>query len=157
MIRRLRAVTFASALALALATLASSALAGDPSAEELKSRGNQAMMELNYAEALSAYRVALAKNPSDVALHYNIGRAHQARGDYPAALDALLALLGAVLGVAGFAITAAVNIPLNNRLAASGDDAAAFAAFERPWRRANSARGAVSLVGAASLVAALAV
>lgn len=73
------------------------------------------------------------------------------------ALDALLALLGAVLGVAGFAITAAVNIPLNNRLAASGDDAAAFAAFERPWRRANSARGAVSLVGAASLVAALAV
>ncbi|WP_314149646.1 anthrone oxygenase family protein [uncultured Leifsonia sp.] len=73
------------------------------------------------------------------------------------ALDALLALLGAVLGVAGFAITVAVNIPLNNRLAASGDDAAAFAAFERPWRRANSARGAVSLVGAASLVAALAV
>ena len=88
LIRRLRAVT--SALALALATLSSSAFAGDPSAEELKSRGNQAMMELNYAEALSAYRSALAKNPSDVALHYNIGRAHQARGDYAAALDALL-------------------------------------------------------------------
>ena len=77
-------------MALALATLSSSAFASDPSAEELKSRGNQAMMELNYAEALSAYRGALDKNPSDVALHYNIGRAHQARGDYPAALDALL-------------------------------------------------------------------
>ena len=60
------------------------------SADELKTRGNQAMMELNYAEALSAYRAALVKNPNDVALHYNIGRAHQARGDYPAALDALL-------------------------------------------------------------------
>jgi hypothetical protein len=57
--------------------------------DELKTKGNQAMMELNYAEALANYRAALENNPSDVALHYNIGRAHQARGDYPAALDAL--------------------------------------------------------------------
>jgi PEGA domain len=79
------------AIVIAIATLSSSsALAQESSAEELKSRGNQAMMELNYAEALVAYRAALAKNPNDVALYYNIGRAHQARGDYPAALDALL-------------------------------------------------------------------
>jgi hypothetical protein len=86
----LRAAGIASAIAVAIATLSSSLLAQEPSADELKTRGNQAMMELNYAEALSAYRAALAKNPNDVALHYNIGRAHQARGDYPAALDALL-------------------------------------------------------------------
>ncbi|WP_348788118.1 anthrone oxygenase family protein [Leifsonia sp. NPDC080035] len=73
------------------------------------------------------------------------------------ALDAVLALAGALLGVAGFLITAGVNVPLNNRLAAAGDDAAAFAAFEGPWRRANAARGAASLLGAASLVAAIAV
>jgi len=60
------------------------------SAEDLKNRGNQAMMELNYAEALSAYRASLEKNPSDVALHYNIGRAYQARGEYAQALDALM-------------------------------------------------------------------
>lgn len=80
-----------SALVLTLAALSPTpAHAGEPTAEELKSRGNQAMMELNYAEALALYQRALAKNPGDVALHYNIGRAHQARGDYPAALDALV-------------------------------------------------------------------
>lgn len=47
-------------------------------------------MQLNYVEALAAYRAALEKNPRDVVLHYNIGRAQQARGDYPGALDALL-------------------------------------------------------------------
>jgi hypothetical protein len=63
---------------------------GDPSAEDLKNRGNQAMMELNYADAITAYQASLTKNPSDVALHYNIGRAYQARGEYVQALDALL-------------------------------------------------------------------
>ena len=53
-------------------------------------------------------------------------------------------------------ITAAVNVPLNNRLAqAAPGDGAAFAAFAKPWRRANSARGAVSLAGAAGLMSAL--
>jgi hypothetical protein len=77
------------AYAFFVVTLLSSASAFAQTAEELKTRGNQAMMELNYAEALVNYKAALEKNPSDVALHYNIGRAHQARGDYPAALDAL--------------------------------------------------------------------
>ncbi|MDF2697458.1 MAG: serine/threonine protein kinase, partial [Labilithrix sp.] len=89
LIPRLRSLGIGGAVAIAIVTLSSSVLAQEPSADELKTRGNQAMMELNYAEALSAYRAALVKNPNDVALHYNIGRAHQARGDYPAALDAL--------------------------------------------------------------------
>jgi hypothetical protein len=38
--------------------------------DDPKARGNQAMMDLNYEEALASYRAALAKNPSDVALHY---------------------------------------------------------------------------------------
>lgn len=69
---------------------------------------------------------------------------------------AVIAVAGAVLGLAGFVITAAINVPLNNRLAQSAPgDAAAYAEFQRPWRRANSARGAVSLAGAAALMAAL--
>jgi hypothetical protein len=90
--RRLRAwrARVATFIFVLVASLSSPARAADESAEELKTRGNQAMMELNYAEALVNYRGALEKNPHDVVLHYNIGRAHQARGDYPAALDALL-------------------------------------------------------------------
>ena len=57
--------------------------------EELKKRGNQAMMDLNYADALDAYSAAIAIAPDDASLYYNLGRAHQAREDYPAALDAL--------------------------------------------------------------------
>lgn len=60
-----------------------------PTVEDLKKRGNQAMMELNYAEALEAYRAAVAQAPDDAVLYYNLGRAHQAREEYPAALDAL--------------------------------------------------------------------
>ncbi|HVH46039.1 MAG TPA: PEGA domain-containing protein [Labilithrix sp.] len=78
-----------AAVATAVIAWPAAALAQEPSAEELKARGNQAMTELNYAEAVTAYRAALAKAPNDVALHYNLGRAHQARGDYPAALDEL--------------------------------------------------------------------
>lgn len=78
-----------SGAVIALVLSASSVALAD-TADELKARGNQAMMELNYAEALVNYQAALEKNPSDTALYYNIGRAHQARGDYPAALDALL-------------------------------------------------------------------
>lgn len=57
--------------------------------ESLKQRGNQAMLELNYADALAAYSAAIALSPNDAALYYNLGRAHQGREDYPAALDAL--------------------------------------------------------------------
>ncbi|MDB4937052.1 MAG: uncharacterized protein JWP87_4024 [Labilithrix sp.] len=63
--------------------------AAPPRVEELRKRGNQAMLDLNYAEALSAYTAAIAIAPDDAALYYNLGRAHQAREDYPAALDAL--------------------------------------------------------------------
>lgn len=69
---------------------------------------------------------------------------------------AVTAVAGAVLGLAAFVITIAVNVPLNNRLAeAESTDADAFAAFEEPWRRANSARGAASLAGAAALMTTL--
>jgi hypothetical protein len=78
----------AIAIAVAASCWAGTAFA-EPSADELKTRGNQAMLELNYQEAITAYKAALALNPNDVSLHYNLGRAHQARGDYPAALDAL--------------------------------------------------------------------
>jgi uncharacterized membrane protein len=71
-------------------------------------------------------------------------------------LDAVLALLGSVLGLVAFVVTAAVNVPLNNRLAAT-NDGAAFADVEQRWRRGNSVRGAASLLGAASLIASLAV
>ena len=57
--------------------------------EDLKKRGNQAMVDLNYAEALDAYTAAIALAPEDASLYYNLGRAQQAREDYPAALDAL--------------------------------------------------------------------
>ncbi|MFF1573081.1 DUF1772 domain-containing protein [Leifsonia sp. NPDC058292] len=71
-------------------------------------------------------------------------------------LDALFALLGAALGFIAFVVTAAVNVPLNNRLAAT-KDGRGFADFERRWRRGNSVRGAVSLLGAASLITSLVV
>ena len=79
-------------LLLAMLTVASPAFADEASAqrvEDLKKRGNQAMMDLNYADALEAYSAAIALAPDDAALYYNLGRAHQAREDYPAALDAL--------------------------------------------------------------------
>ena len=79
-------------LVLSIVLLAGAARADDATAqrvEDLKHRGNQAMMDLNYAEALAAYQAAIALTPGDAVLYYNLGRAHQAREDYPAALDAL--------------------------------------------------------------------
>ncbi len=84
--------SFACALVASVALFVpASALADDPASkvEELKKRGNQAMMELNYAEALDAYRSAIALAPDDAVLYYNLGRAYQAREEYPDALDAL--------------------------------------------------------------------
>lgn len=80
---------FALPSALAAMLLATPALA--QSVDELKERGNQAMQQTNFAEALAAYKAALAKSPSEVTLHYNIGRAEQGLANYPAALDAYLA------------------------------------------------------------------
>jgi hypothetical protein len=53
-----------------------------------KRRGDDALVNGRHAEALAAYQEAVALRP-DPALIYNIGRAHQGLGDYPAALDAL--------------------------------------------------------------------
>lgn len=82
-----------SALLVALFLLAPArAFADDGAAqrvEELKKRGNQAMLDLNYADALAAYTAAIAIAPDDASLYYNLGRAQQAREDFPAALDAL--------------------------------------------------------------------
>jgi hypothetical protein len=80
------------AFVLALSLVPARAFADEASAqrvEELKKRGNQAMLDLNYGEALDAYAAAIAIAPDDATLYYNLGRAHQAREDYPAALDAL--------------------------------------------------------------------
>ena len=91
-----RPILLALALAVTLGTIVapSTAFADEATAtqqrvEDLKKRGNQAMLDLNYGEALAAYTAAIAIAPDDATLYYNLGRAHQAREDYPAALDAL--------------------------------------------------------------------
>ncbi len=76
-------------LAVLALVLAPSRALADPQVDELKKRGNDAMVDLNYAEAVDAYTAAIALAPDDASLYYNVGRAHQARGDYPSALDAL--------------------------------------------------------------------
>jgi len=70
--------------------------------------------------------------------------------------SAALVLTGAVGGFVAFVITAAVNVPLNNRLAgeSTGD---AYTRFEGDWRRANAWRGVISLAGALLMGAGLAV
>lgn len=75
-------------LGLLIVHAAGAASADGGSAEALKKRGNQAMLELNYADALDAYRQALWLDPSDASLYYNLGRALQARAEFPEALDA---------------------------------------------------------------------
>ena len=66
----------------------------------------------------------------------------------------------AVLAVAAALVTVAVNVPLNDALAAvpvasasPAELAAARAAFEGPWVRANAVRAAAELVACAWLVA----
>src|SRR5438045_1674555 len=58
----------ALAIALMLSGLARPVMADESAAgrvEELKKRGNQAMMDLNYADALEAYKAAIAIAPDD--------------------------------------------------------------------------------------------
>lgn len=68
-------------------------------------------------------------------------------------------LAGAALYVVvGLGVTGAVNVPLNNRLARvdltqpSALDAATWAAFARPWVRANHVRSAGALLASAAFV-----
>jgi PEGA domain-containing protein len=85
-------------LALALTTLAVVARAQDPQpapaadphaeSDALREKGNALMVDLKYGEALAAYDEAYRLYPNP-AIHYNRGRALQALGRLPEALDAL--------------------------------------------------------------------
>ncbi len=68
--------------------LASNAAADGPSAADLKKRGDAAMQDLHYREALESYDLAYAIT-HDPAILYNRARALQALGNYPTALDAI--------------------------------------------------------------------
>jgi len=89
---RSRALVRATALAIVLA--APTALADPPPpapadptpALGAKQRGDEALVSGRPAEALALYKEAYAARP-DPALVYNLGRAHQALGDFPSALD----------------------------------------------------------------------
>ncbi len=61
----------------------------DPgSPEDQKRRGDDAMVALRYADALSLYEQAY-KTTKNAALLYNMGRAYEGLGDFPKALDNL--------------------------------------------------------------------
>lgn len=68
-----------------------------------------------------------------------------------------LVLAGAAAGVAAFAVTAAYHVPRNDALgrvdAASGEAAAAWAAYQPGWTTLNSVRAALALVSAGLMVA----
>ncbi|MER5965416.1 anthrone oxygenase family protein [Streptomyces sp. NPDC002057] len=66
-------------------------------------------------------------------------------------------IAGAVLCVAVFLITSAVNVPLNDALAATSDPATARAAFEGPWVTWNLVRAVLSTAGFACLLRAMTV
>lgn len=69
----------------------------------------------------------------------------------------LIRMAGAVLSLASFGVTVAVNVPLNNALArvSGGSHSDAWRAFERPWVRANTVRGVLALAGTAALAGSL--
>jgi len=60
---------------------------------------------------------------------------------------------GAIGALAAFFVTAGVNVPLNNALAAASDATApeAWPRFERPWAASNHLRGLISIVGTVAL------
>ena len=70
------------------AAFAQPAPASAESADDLKRRGDEAMIALRYVEALEAYKKAYeaTKNP---ALLYNMGRAYEGLNDFPKALDSI--------------------------------------------------------------------
>jgi hypothetical protein len=61
----------------------------EASAPELKSRGNQKMVDSDFVGAIRDYEAALALAPNDLALYYNVGRAQGLLGHYPESLAAL--------------------------------------------------------------------
>jgi hypothetical protein len=91
MTKRLRSPTLACLLVLALATPAIAQVGPRPAdprsaAAALKKQADQAMDTLHYDEALDLYQRAYQAFP-DPAVLYNEARVHQARGEYPEALD----------------------------------------------------------------------
>ncbi|MFD9036120.1 DUF1772 domain-containing protein [Streptomyces sp. NPDC059567] len=67
------------------------------------------------------------------------------------------ALAALILYVAVFVVTSAVNVPLNDALAAATDPVRARADFETPWVAWNVVRAVLTAVGFACLLRALAV
>jgi hypothetical protein len=61
----------------------------DEVAVDLKARGNEKMIDSDFVGAIEDYRAAIAKNPDDLALYYNVGRAEGLLGRYPESLAAL--------------------------------------------------------------------
>ena len=76
-----------------VASLSSPAHADEPDATarsaELKRQGGLAMDKLEFGAAEEAYKKAIELTPNDATLHYNLGKVHQARDNYPAAVDEL--------------------------------------------------------------------
>lgn len=66
-----------------------------------------------------------------------------------------LRVAGAAAYLAGWASTMVVNVPLNNRLSrhGTGHPERLWPSYERPWTRANHLRAALSIAGAAGLLA----
>lgn len=89
---RLRTPLLVAAILVAAAPLPRSARAQAPPAAEsyddLKRRGDEAMIALRYGDALDLYRRAYEASRTP-ALLYNMGRAYEGLGDFPRALEAL--------------------------------------------------------------------
>lgn len=62
----------------------------------------------------------------------------------------LLRVAGATAYLTGWALTMAVNVPLNNRLANGGPNP--WQDYQRSWARANHLRAALSVAGALGLL-----
>jgi hypothetical protein len=58
-------------------------------AAQLKREGNDAMLRMQYVDALAKYQEANRLAPDDPSILYNLGRAYQLVGAFPQALDAL--------------------------------------------------------------------
>lgn len=59
---------------------------------------------------------------------------------------------GALASLAGWALTMAVNVALNRRLAATAPRTVVWSAYAQPWTRANHLRAALSVLGALCLL-----
>ena len=65
---------------------------------------------------------------------------------------ALVRVLGAAASLAGWALTMAINVPLNTRLARTDRSTVVWDAYARPWTSANHARAGLSVLGTLGLL-----